>query len=162
MDVIAAVSISWGIGRNNDLLFHIKEDMRRFRTLTSGGTVIMGRKNLESLPGGAPLPKRRNIVLTRNPSFHREGTERACSVEEVLAMTAGEDNVWVIGGGEIYAALLPYCQRCLITKVEAEADYDTMFPNLDRHPDWLVEEEGEPRFDGALRYRFVTYRNRTL
>ena len=82
MNAIAAVSADWGIGRDNDLLFHIHEDMRRFRALTSGSTVIMGRKNLDSLPGGRPLPQRRNIVITRQPNFTREGIEVAHSIDE--------------------------------------------------------------------------------
>ena len=76
MNAIAAVSLNWGIGRGNDLLFHISEDMKRFRALTSGGTVIMGRKTLESMPNGKPLPKRRNIVITRNAAFAQEGVDR--------------------------------------------------------------------------------------
>ena len=83
MNAIAAVSLDWGIGRGNDLLFHIGEDMKRFRALTTGGTVIMGRKTLDSMPGGKPLPKRRNIVLTRQKDFAREGVETAASVEEL-------------------------------------------------------------------------------
>ena len=82
MNAIAAVSLNWGIGKGGDLLFHIKEDMQRFRALTSGGTVIMGRKTLESMPGGNPLPKRRNIVITRNPGFSHGGVEVARSIRE--------------------------------------------------------------------------------
>ena len=107
MNAIAAVSADWGIGRDNDLLFHIREDMRRFRELTSGGTVIMGRKSLDSLPGGRPLPQRRNIVITRQPDFTRENIEVAHSIAEVLRLAEGQEDIWVIGGGEIYAALLP-------------------------------------------------------
>ena len=89
MNAIAAVSARWGIGKNNDLLFHIREDMRRFRTLTAGGAVLMGRKTLDSLPGGRPLPQRRNIVITRNPHFTREGVEVIHSIPEALRL-AGE------------------------------------------------------------------------
>ena len=109
MNAIAAVSLDWGIGKDNDLLFHIGEDMKRFRALTTGGTVIMGRRTLDSMPGGKPLPRRRNIVLTRQADFAREGVEVARSPEEVLRLTAGEDpeKVWVIGGREIYRQVLP-------------------------------------------------------
>ena len=111
MNAIAAVSAAWGIGREGDLLFRISGDLKRFRALTSGGTVIMGRKTLDSLPGGRPLPKRRNIVLTRDSAFAREGVEAARSLEEVLSLTEGEDpeTVWVCGGGEVYRMLLPFC-----------------------------------------------------
>ena len=94
MNAIAAVSLNWGIGRGNSLLFHIKEDMQRFRSLTGGGTVIMGRKTLDSMPGGKPLPKRRNIVITRSPDFSREGVEVAHSLEEeaqAYAVPVGAD-----------------------------------------------------------------------
>ena len=107
MNAIAAVSAAWGIGREGDLLFHISGDLKRFRALTSGGTVIMGRKTLDSLPGGRPLPKRRNVVLTRDSAFAREGVEAARSLEEVLSLVEGEDpeTVWVCGGGEVYRML---------------------------------------------------------
>ena len=162
MRAIAAVSADWGIGRDNDLLFHIAEDMRRFRALTSGGTVVMGRRNLDSLPGGRPLPRRRNIVITRQRDFVREGVETVHSIQEALRLTAGLEDVWVIGGGEIYAALLPACKRCCITRVEASVPFDTAFPNLDRLPNWRLLDVGEPRSDGALTYRFLEYINESL
>ncbi len=101
MNAIAAVSRDWGIGRAGELLFHIPEDLRRFRALTTGGTVIMGRKTLDSLPGGRPLPNRRNLVLTRNAAFSRPGVEAVRSLEELLALLEGQDpdRAWVCGGG---------------------------------------------------------------
>ena len=159
MNAIAAVSLNWGIGKGNDLLFHISEDMKRFRALTSGGTVIMGRRTLESMPGGRPLPKRRNIVITRNMEFTREGVETAHSVEEALALTAGDDpdRIWVIGGGEIYAALLPHCRRCCLTRVYAQPACDTYFPNLDRLPQWRLFRSESILSDGSLDYQFIDY-----
>ena len=87
MNTIAAVSLDWGIGKGNDLLFHIGEDMKRFRALTTGGTVIMGRKTLESMPGGKPLPRRRNIVLTRQKDFAREGVEDVYKRQSYICRT---------------------------------------------------------------------------
>lgn len=162
MNAIAAVSADWGIGRDNDLLFHIHEDMRRFRALTSGSTVIMGRKNLDSLPGGRPLPQRRNIVITRQPNFTREGIEVAHSIDEALRLTEDLEDIWVIGGGEIYAALLPCCKRCCITKVAASPPFDTAFPNLDRLPNWRLLTPGVPKTEGSLTYRFTEYINESL
>lgn len=162
MNAIAAISADWGIGKDNDLLFHISEDMRRFRALTSGGTVITGRKNLDSLPGGRPLPNRRCIVLTRQPDFARDGVEVVHSIQEALRLAEGLDNVWVIGGGEIYAALLPHCKRCYITKVTASVPFDTAFPDLDQLPNWRLLDAGEPRSDGELTYRFTEYINENL
>ena len=162
MNAIAAVSASWGIGRDGELLFHISGDLRRFRALTSGGTVIMGRKTLDSLPGGRPLPKRRNIVLTRDPAFAREGVEAAHSLEEVLSLVEGEDPeaVWVCGGGEIYRMLLPFCRMCRITQVRASPPCDAFFPNLDLLDQWKRLEAGEVLSEGGLDYQFVDYENR--
>lgn len=162
MNAIAAVSLDWGIGKDNDLLFHIGEDMKRFRALTTGGTVIMGRKTLDSMPGGKPLPRRRNIVLTRQEDFAREGVEAAYSPEEVLRLTAGEDpeKVWVIGGGEIYRQLLPYCRLCWLTRVYARPESAVFFPDLDVLPQWQVLRSGAIVSDGTWDYQFIEYINR--
>ena len=161
MNAIAAVSLDWGIGKDNNLLFHIGEDMKRFRALTTGGTVIMGRKTLDSMPGGKPLPRRRNIVLTRQEDFAREGVEVARSQEEVLRLTAGEDpeKVWVIGGGEIYRQLLPYCRLCWLTRVYARPESAVFFPDLDTLPQWQVLRSGAIVSDGTWDYQFIEYIN---
>lgn len=161
MNAIAAVSSSWGLGKNNDLLFHISADMKRFRALTAGGTVIMGRKTLDSMPGGKALPKRRNIVITRDKSFARENVEVVHSVEEAISLTACEDpeTVWVIGGGEIYAALLPHCHLCCITHVNADPDCEVFFPDLSKLDNWKVLRREDEQCDGDLTYRFVDYIN---
>lgn len=164
MNAIAAVSLDWGIGRENDLLFHIGEDMKRFRALTLRGTVIMGRKTLDSMPGGDPLPRRRNIVLTRQKEIARAGVETAASVEEVLSLVAGEDpeKVWVIGGGEIYRQMLPYCRLCYLTRVYARPESDAFFPDLDTLPQWQVLRSGAIVSDGTLDYQFIEYINRQV
>ena len=165
MNAIAAVSLNWGIGQGNDLLFHISEDMKRFRALTSGGTVIMGRKTLESMPNGKPLPKRRNIVITHCPDFSREGAETVSSLAAMREATAGTppDQLWVIGGGSIYAALLSKCRRAYVTRVDAAAEgADSFFPNLDKLPGWTVESVSEPVTENGLTYRFYDYVNTKL
>ena len=161
MNAIAAVSKSWGLGKANDLLFHISEDMKRFRALTAGGTVIMGRKTLDSMPGGKALPKRRNIVITRDRNFSRENVEVAHSIEEAIALTASEDTdkVWVIGGGEIYKAMLPHCRMCYMTHVEADPPCEVYFPDLGKLDNWKVLRHEEPQSDGTLTYQFVDYIN---
>ena len=106
MNAIVVTDKQWAIGRSGDLLFSLPGDMKHFRTLTTDGTVIMGRKTLDSFPGGRPLPKRRNIVITRSPDFCREGCEIVHRPEEALALAGDGDDVWLIGGGSIYAALL--------------------------------------------------------
>ena len=159
MNAIAAVSTAWGIGRDNDLLFHIPEDLRRFRALTSGCTVVMGRKTLDPLPGGRPLPNRRTIVLTRDPAFARSGAETARSIPELLSLTAGEDpeRVWVCGGGEIYRLLLPYCRACYLTRIYAAPESDVFFPDLDRMPQWRLTRSEAVIGAGDPAYQFVLY-----
>ena len=163
MNALAAVSLNWGLGKDNQLLFHISEDMKRFRAMTSGGTVIMGRRTLDSMPGGKALPKRRNIVITRDPDFSRENVEVAHSVEEAAAMAASDDpdKVWVIGGGEVYKALLPLCRICYITRVYEKPECDTFFPDLDALPNWKLLRSEPIQNDGQLDYQFVDYINET-
>lgn len=165
MNAIAVVDQNWAIGRDSGLLFSLPTDMRRFRALTLEGTVILGRKTLDSFPGGKPLPRRRNIVVTRNRAFTREGAETAPSPEAALNLVSEtpEDRLWVIGGGSIYRALLPRCRRVYLTKVDAAAeDADTFFPNLDQLPGWVVEAVGEPMEENGLIYRFVEYINQNI
>ena len=163
MNAIVAVDATWAIGCQGDLLFSLPTDMRRFRTLTMGGTVILGRKTLDSFPGGKPLPKRRNIVITRNPDLTVEGAEIASGPEEALALAQGDENIWVIGGGSVYTALLSRCKRVYLTKVDQAAENaDTFFPNLDKLPNWKVEKRSEPVEESGLTYRFIDYVNTAL
>ena len=165
MNAIVAVDKNWAIGRDNDLLFSLPTDMKRFRTLTSGGTVLMGRKTLDSFPNGKPLPKRLNIVLTRNSEFAREGAVIVPDHEAALAAAADTDpdKVWVIGGGSVYAALLSQCKRVYLTVVDAVAEgADTFFPNLEELPEWEVESVSEPIEENGLTYRFIDYVNTKL
>ena len=158
MNAIVVADRNWAIGRNNGLLFSLPGDMKHFRTLTSGGTVIIGRRTLDSFPGGNPLPKRRNIVITRDPDFCREGCEIVHRPEEALALAGDGDDVWLIGGGSIYAALLDRCRRACVTRVDTAApEADVFFPNLDALPAWAVEHTGEPITENGLTYRFVDY-----
>lgn len=164
MNSILSADRNWAIGRDNQLLFHISGDMRRFRALTSGGTVIMGRKTLDSLPGGNPLPNRRNLIVTRNTDFSRQGVEVFHSTEDVLAAVhVDSDDVWVIGGGSVYAALLSRCKEVYVTKVDAEIhDADTFFPNLDKLSGWSASSVSPPESENGLTYQYVTYRNERL
>jgi dihydrofolate reductase len=139
--------------------------MKRFRELTMGGTIIMGRKTLDSFPDGKPLPKRRNIVLSRSGAFSREGVETVSSPEEALALVADTDSdqVWLIGGGSVYATLLDHCKRVCLTRVETQAEEcDTFFPNLDKLPWWQVESTSEPVEENGFTYRFIDYVNTSL
>ena len=165
MNAIVVVDRRWAIGCEGRLLFSLPTDMKRFRSLTLNGTVILGRKTLDTFPGGRPLPKRRNIVITHNVDFDREGCEIAGSLDAALELAAGtpEDQLWVIGGGSVYTALLNKCKRVYLTKVDAAADdTDTYFPNLDKLPAWEVESTSEDFEENGLTYRFINYVNTKL
>jgi len=165
MNAIVVADRSWAIGRDGGLLFSLPTDMKRFRSLTMGGAVILGRKTLESFPGGRPLPKRKNIVITRRKDLQVEGTVVVSSLADALD-AAGDtppDQIWVIGGGSVYTALLERCKRVYLTKVDAQAeDPDTFFPNLDKLPGWEVEHESEPVEENGLTFRFVEYINQKI
>lgn len=130
MNAIVAVSENWGIGKDNALLFHIRADLQRFKALTTGHTVVMGRRTLESLPGGRGLPGRRNLVLSTRPDFAAERAEVVRSLDEAVA--AAEEDAFVIGGETVYRALLARCERVYVTKVFAAADADAFFPRSRR------------------------------
>ncbi len=155
MQAIVAVSENWGIGKDNDLLFRISADLKRFRELTAGHTVVMGRKTLESLPGGKGLPKRRNIVLTSNPNFTAENAEVVSNPAQLI-FTAGAD-AFVIGGASVYQQLLSLCDRVYVTKVFACPEADAFFPNLDESPSWEVAAESEIMEENGIRFQYVDY-----
>ena len=157
MKLIVAVSENWGIGKNNDLLFSIPKDMKFFRETTMGKTVILGRKNLESFPGGKPLPKRPNIILTRDKNFAVEGAIVVNSIEELMALPIDKDEAFVIGGEEIYRQLLPYCDRCYVTKVKETADADKFMVNLDENSEWELKCQSEEIEDNGHIITFCTY-----
>lgn len=165
LKAIVAVCEDWGIGRDGDMVVSNRADMRHFVRCTKGHAVIMGRKTLESFPGGRPLKDRRNIVLTRDADFSREGVEVANSLDEALTLVAREDEAWVIGGAEIYRQLLPLCNEAVVTKTACVRLADSFFPDLDADPAWVVVEESEPALiqsgegDEGVSYQFVTYRH---
>lgn len=159
MSAIVAVCDDWGIGLGGDMLVRNREDMRSFVRHTTGHTVLMGRKTLESFPGAKPLKDRRNVVVTRDAAFRPDGAETAGSLEEALALVAEDDEVWVIGGGQVYRALLPYCSRAVVTKNHCTREADIFFPDLDADPAWAVESvEPGGVTKGGVPFEFVTYR----
>ena len=158
LTAIAAVSSSWGIGKNGDLLFNIPEDKKFFRRTTLNHTVIMGRKTLESLPGGKPFKDRKNIVLSRNMDFAPEDVTVCHDVREVLGIIKNED-AFVVGGGEIYRLMLPCCVKAIITKIDGDPEADAFFPDLDNAANWALTEQSEEYTYEGLAYRFCTYEN---
>lgn len=161
MKLIAAVDNEWNIGNKGGLLFSIPDDMKFFRTTTSGKTVVMGRKTLESFPGSKPLKNRVNIVLSR-ATHEVDGAEFVTSVDELLKKIEkfNSDDVYVIGGAQIYSLLLPYCDTALITHVDAVAhEADSKFPKLSED-EWEVAEQSELHENNGISFRFVTYRRK--
>ena len=155
MNAIVVADRSWAIGRDGGLLFSLPTDMKRFRSLTMGGAVILGRKTLATFPGGRPLKNRRNLILSRNPHFQAEGAEVFPSVEELVKQADGD--AFVIGGASVYEQLLPYCDTAYITKIHAGFPADTHFPNLDQSEEWKVTEESESLEQDGISYHYVTY-----
>lgn len=143
ISIIVAIAQNGIIGDKNSLLWHIKEDMRFFRTTTSGHAVIMGRKTFESL-GSKPLPKRKNIVITRS-DLTFEGALTAHSLDEAIAMAEGDEETFIIGGAQIYRAALAVADRMYITRVEHDYQGDTSFPEVDYSQWRLVSEEHHER-----------------
>lgn len=155
----------WAFGRNGGLLFSLSADLERFHSLTQNGTVIMGPERLKFYTGGTPLPHRRNIVVTRDPSALPEGVEGVSTPEEALALAGGPEsgNLWIVGGGSIYAALISRCSRVYLTRVETQVEEsDTFFPNLDKLPNWEAASVGEPMEESNLSFRFCEYVNTKL
>jgi dihydrofolate reductase len=165
MKAIVAVDKNWGIGRDNDLLFKLPGDQKFFRETTKGGIVIIGRRTLESFPGGRPLPNRTNIVITRNEDYQAEdciichSPEEAAAVAETLDL-GDESDIYVSGGGEIYRMMMPWCDEILVTRIDAELDADTTFPDLDADPDFELAWESEPQEEQGISYRFTSYKRK--
>lgn len=164
MNLIVAVSENWGIGKGGQLLFSLPGDMKYFREKTQGKVVIMGRETLDSMPGGRPLKNRVNIVVTRNKAFNREGAIVRFDIESVLQEAAKypPEEVFVIGGQSVYERLLSECDTAYITRVDALAEADRFFPNLDVHPDWELSQQSEQQEENGLTYRFCIYRRKNL
>lgn len=158
MKAIVAVDKKWGIGKNNDLLFHLPLDMKFFRQTTLNKVVIMGSNTLKSFPGGNPLKNRTNIVLFPGGE-PREDCTIVQSIDELLEVISAypTDDVFVIGGAMFYKTMLPYCDTVYVTKVDADGEATVFYPNLDQHEDWTCADEGEPLTDGEYTIRFTTY-----
>lgn len=147
ISIIAAVSENDVIGRDGDLPWRLKTDLRRFRTLTVGHTVIVGRRTYESIVRrlGRPLPDRRTIVLSRSPGYAVEGCEVVATWEDAMARVKVEEEVFVIGGGEIYRLALPHADRIYLTHVHAVVSGDAFFPSFDRRAWKTVHQESHRR-----------------
>ncbi|MGV8828367.1 MAG: dihydrofolate reductase [Breznakibacter sp.] len=158
VSLIAVVDANMGIGYRGDQLIYIPEDLKRFKAITTGHTIVMGRKTSEALPKGM-LAKRRNIVMSRNQSEWPETMLVASSVEQVMALCQEEDEIFIIGGGEIYRAFLPVANRLYITHIHHAFDQvDTIFPEVDPHQ-WKAIKHYEPLTDekSGLQFQYIDY-----
>ena len=157
ISIIVAVSEDWGIGKNNELLWHISEDLKRFKKLTTGNTVIMGKRTWESLPK-RPLVNRTNIVLTDRPGELFEGAVSAYSIDDALSKCGSDEEVFIIGGGSIYSQFMPLADRLYITHVHKKAPADIYFPEIDLKI-WKIREREEFKAgDGnEIPYTYVVY-----
>lgn len=159
MNLIVAADNNWAIGLKNKLLVSIPEDMKFFRTETTGKVVVVGRKTVETFPGGLPLKNRTNIVLTRNMDYQAKGAIICHSVEEVLETLkayASED-IYVIGGDTIYRQFLPWCDVAHVTRLDHAYEADAWFPNLDEDPDWELTGQSEEKTYFDLEFTFCRY-----
>ena len=137
--LIVAVADNGVIGRDNTLPWHLPEDLKRFKRLTMGKPMIMGRKTFESI--GKPLPGRRNIVVTRHPNYQREGIEVVHGTDEAVAITTGAPEVMVIGGADLFRLFLPLAGRIHLTRVHGNIEGDVMWPALDNRQWEAIERE---------------------
>lgn len=159
MELIVNVSENWGIGMGDRLLVSIRADLLRFRELTMGGTVILGRKTLQTFPGGRPLKGRRNIILSTNADYQVENAEVAHNLDELLALLRPEEKNFVIGGESIYRLLLPYCEKARVTKSYVNLPADRFFPNLDEIPNWKVENTEQMQEENGVAFQYIDYVN---
>lgn len=156
MDAIVAVYDDWGIGADGDQPIALSADRKFFRATTKGSTVIVGRKTLAAFPGGNPLPKRRNIVLTRQ-GCDTAGIELAASPEAAVELAKNDEKIFVIGGGTVYRQMLPMCDRAYVTKVHVKPASDTFFPNLDEDPSWKLSEILDSGEEDGIAYEMCLY-----
>ena len=159
MNMIVAVDQNWGIGLKNKLLVQIPEDQRFFRETTTGKVVVMGRKTLESFPNKMPLPKRINIVLSKDESYQVKGAIVVHSKEELLKelKNYAKEDIFIIGGESVYKLMLPYCNVVHVTKIDYAYEADSFFPNLDALKEWKITASSDEQTYFDLEYTFYQY-----
>ena len=169
MNIIVNVDLDWGIGKAGQLLVYLPADLRQFKRLTSGHTIVYGRRTLASFPQGDPLPNRKNIMLSRRHETGGSDLILCRSLPELAARLQGihKDQVYLVGGASLYRQLLPYCDKALVTQVFKQVAADAFFPDLDRQPGWRRVATGPVQMDtnrldpggGPLAFRLCLYQN---
>ncbi len=160
ISVIAAIAQNYAIGKDNKLLWHISEDLKRFKKLTTGHSVIMGKKTFESLPNG-PLPNRKNIVISGDKNNRFENCIMAYSVEDALTKCDKNDENFIIGGGSVYRQFLKYADKLYLTMVHKDFEADTFFPEIN-FDEWELMERHNFEADekNKFSYSFLNYRKK--
>ena len=160
ISIIAALTENYAIGKNNELLFHIPRDLKRFKRLTTDHIVIMGRKTFESLPNGA-LPNRRNIVITSVPEAIIEDCFVASSIEDALELAGTEKEIFFIGGGLVYKQAIPKADKMYITWIHGNIQGDTFFPEINFN-EWEITEQEEFPAEGdcPFPYSYISYKRK--
>jgi len=159
MNLIAAVDENWAIGNKNELLVRIPNDQKFFREETTGKVVVLGRKTMETFPGGKPLKNRTNIVLSTKADYQVEGAIVVHSIEELLEELKNypSEDIYIIGGESVYKQMLPYCDTAHITKIDMAYDADAYHPNLDADDAWQITATSDEQVYFDLTYHFVKY-----
>ncbi len=155
VSIVVAIAQNNAIGKNNKLLWHLPADLKHFKQITSGHTIIMGRKTYDSI--GRPLPNRRNIVITRNTGLAIEGAEVVTTLDDALALCDNDEEVFIVGGAQIYEQALAKTDRIHLTTVHQNYDADTFFPEIDKQV-WKVinSEDHAPDEKNVVAYTFST------
>ena len=157
ISIIVAIAENLAIGKNNDLLWHISEDLKRFKMITTGRTVVMGKRTFDSLPR-RPLPNRRNVVITDVPGEKIEGCEMAYSITEAINLCPKEEENFIIGGASVYRQFLPFTDRLYLTRVHKPFEGDVFFPEIDFSAWRLISREDFPESGAnAFSYSYEVY-----
>lgn len=156
LTMIAAAAENNALGKDNDLIWHISEDLKRFKRLTTGHAIIMGRKTFESMPKA--LPNRTNIVLTKRKDYQAQGAEVVHTVEDALEIVKEDVQPFIIGGGQIYSLFMPLCDRIELTRVHHEFEADVYFPDIDLNEFEVIAKEYVSKTEEQpYNYTYLTY-----
>lgn len=163
MKIIVAVDKNWAIGKNCDLLLRIDEDLKRFREITTGNVIILGRKTVETFPNKKPLVDRINIIVTRNSVYKNEEAVVCKSIEEAVEESKKyvDKDIFVVGGGQIYNQMIDMCDTAIVTKIDyAFENADTFIMNFDESEEWYISEMSDIFYQQNIPFRYVTYKRK--
>ena len=162
MKAIVAVDSNWAIGHKGKLLVSIPADQKNFRNLTTGNTIVYGRKTLETFPQQVVLPNRRNIILSTREDYTVKNAEVAHSKEELLehVKDVDTDSVFIIGGSSVYNEFIDECDTAIVTFIDKEYQADSYFPNLDKDPNWELVDESDEQVYFDITYTYRTYKRK--